>query len=704
METKLENLESQDISFNHERVFGLIALIYLIAPLIGELAIYLGAGFQVSGSLPSSICISFVSTIAYIWFRKTGEIKAPALILAIIQPALFTWGLMYSGGIRAEHIIYVTFFPIVNGFFLGRRAAGLTTLYCIALLLLLSYLEGFGLIPRTEQPLITVAMQSIACLTFIGWLVMVYEKERVIRFARLMESLNSMRNAKEELERNEIKYKAVTEAMGEGLVIRNSSGEIIHHNHAALEILELTAEQLAEKDNVPQGWSIIQDNGAEFPHESYPAEVALRTQQRVRNVKMGLNLPNDRLKWILVNSYPAWLSDKLVTISTFSDVSEFIRTKYELNYILRALKIGVWTYNLKNDKLTWDQSFYELLEADPKDFSNEFEAWESLCSEESKAHAAEAFKQSVSTGKDLNITYEITTPKGNRKYIGASGTIVRNEHNEPSMMFGLNWDRTEEVKFAQEVEKQRSLVEQERAKSVQSSKMASLGEISAGIAHEINNPLAVILGQVSLLATNRNDPEKFQSRVESIFKSTRRIEKIVNGLRKFSRSSQAEPHKPCVVSDLIFESLVLIEGKAIRERVAVELDLNSTALILCDSIELEQVVVNLISNSIDAAKLCTERWVRIRTFDDGPQAVIQIIDSGAGITSEQEEKLFQPFYTTKPVGEGTGLGLSIAKGIVESHKGQIFLNKKESHTCFEVRLAAAGHISKVSVDLSASLN
>jgi len=99
--------------------------------------------------------------------------------------------------------------------------------------------------------------------------------------------------------------------------------------------------------------------------------------------------------------------------------------------------------------------------------------------------------------------------------------------------------------------------------------------------------------------------------------------------------------------------------------------------------------VNLINNAVDATKDQEARWVKVALSTDGDEVLIQVIDSGNGISPELEEKLFQPFFTTKPVGEGTGLGLSITKGIIEKHNAKILLNRSLPNTCFELRFKMA---------------
>lgn len=225
----------------------------------------------------------------------------------------------------------------------------------------------------------------------------------------------------------------------------------------------------------------------------------------------------------------------------------------------------------------------------------------------------------------------------------------------------------------------------EQAKSIKNSKLASLGEMSAGIAHEINNPLAIIAGSVGLLEKLASQPEKLASKIQAIKSSCERISRIVKGLRKFSRTGDKTDLKNHELSKIVKEVLILTEAKSKRHSTPVSVDYRSNAQILCDEVEIEQVLVNLINNAIDAVKPRSEKWVKVELFDEGASVVLRVTDSGLGIPESVRNKLFEPFFTTKIVGEGTGLGLSISKGILDEHKATISVRVESPHTCFEIR-------------------
>jgi C4-dicarboxylate-specific signal transduction histidine kinase len=183
----------------------------------------------------------------------------------------------------------------------------------------------------------------------------------------------------------------------------------------------------------------------------------------------------------------------------------------------------------------------------------------------------------------------------------------------------------------------------------------------------------------------KNDPEKFAAKVNSVKDAVGRISKIVQGLRKFGKNTTESVQKFTPAADVVRESLVLTEPRAKLFFVNLDVQLQTGAKILCDEVELNQVLVNLINNGIDAARELPEKWVKLILFEEEAEVIFQVRDSGVGLTVQVQQKLFQPFFTTKEVGQGTGLGLSVSKGILDQHRADIDYKLIDGHTCFEVR-------------------
>ncbi|MBT3236410.1 MAG: HAMP domain-containing histidine kinase [Bdellovibrionales bacterium] len=228
---------------------------------------------------------------------------------------------------------------------------------------------------------------------------------------------------------------------------------------------------------------------------------------------------------------------------------------------------------------------------------------------------------------------------------------------------------------------------QEEQKSRQSAKLATLGEMSASMAHEINNPLTIISGSISILDGKSSDLVAKEKALARIKKSIQRISKITNGLNKFSRISDTLELREVSIDKLLQECTDLMLAKSTSFQVPIKLANIDKTVFKCDEIQIQQVIVNLISNGIDENKNRTDEvWVELSTFKLPNSIQIVVRDSGQGIDAAIVPKLFDPFFTTKEIGSGTGLGLSISYGIIEKHSGKLEYQMIGGHTAFTVTL------------------
>jgi signal transduction histidine kinase len=245
------------------------------------------------------------------------------------------------------------------------------------------------------------------------------------------------------------------------------------------------------------------------------------------------------------------------------------------------------------------------------------------------------------------------------------------------------------MKDVSEFKRKDDLIKIQEQSMINSSRLASLGEMAAGLAHEINNPLAVIIGRVEIIMSQISNGSvtefEINKTMSKIHDMAFRISKIVTSMRKISKSNQAEDLvKTSLV--LVIEDILNISSEKIRNS-SVSLDysqVDKAFLVEVNFSQLSQVIINLINNSIDElVKLPDGKrniWISTEEFEG--QTILKIRDSGMGIPLAVREKLFQPFFTTKDVGKGTGLGLSISKALMVEMGGDLELSAELSQTCF----------------------
>jgi two-component system NtrC family sensor kinase len=222
----------------------------------------------------------------------------------------------------------------------------------------------------------------------------------------------------------------------------------------------------------------------------------------------------------------------------------------------------------------------------------------------------------------------------------------------------------DERRMREEVQSlQQQVIRQER--------LAAIGVLVSGVAHELNNPLQSILGFAELLQMQQDVPEQARNDLKLIQKESERASAIIRNLSRFGR--QVLDPTPVRLRDVVASVMELRQRKLEEANIRVSVEERSHGLVLAIFTELQQVLLNFAINAEQAIVQANapRREISIRTGDRDGWAWMELEDSGPGVPPEHEAKLFQPFYTTKPVGEGTGLGLSVSYDIIRSHNGRI---------------------------------
>jgi C4-dicarboxylate-specific signal transduction histidine kinase len=246
----------------------------------------------------------------------------------------------------------------------------------------------------------------------------------------------------------------------------------------------------------------------------------------------------------------------------------------------------------------------------------------------------------------------------------------------------------------QEMERREQELRDKQEQLIQAGKLATLGELTTGVAHELNNPLnniGLYVGNViDKLRMGAADEERILRDLEKVVEQVMKATEIISHLRTFGRAAPITV-EPVSVNDVIERSLSLMQEQLRLRQIEVELDLCSEApVVLGNPIQLEQVFINLLTNARDALADAKRKSIAIECTVDGQIVAIMFRDTGHGIPEGLDQRIFDPFFTTKEVGTGTGLGLSITYGIIKEHGGSISVESRPGEgASFRIELPLA---------------
>lgn len=241
-----------------------------------------------------------------------------------------------------------------------------------------------------------------------------------------------------------------------------------------------------------------------------------------------------------------------------------------------------------------------------------------------------------------------------------------------------------------ELKKNIKLRDIQKIQLLNSAKMASLGEIASGVAHEINNPLMILKGKTNqlkkLMEDDTIDSVKAMEYFNKIEFVTERINKIVKSMSLYSRYSNGAVMTNSSVEDIIGSTIILCKEKIQENSLDIKINLPKNFSIECYPSEISQVIMNLIYNASDAIENNSEKWILIEVTEENNFVEIKISDSGKGIEKGIIDQIMQPFFTTKEIGKGTGLGLSLSSEIVRKHNGSLTYDSNAENTTFVIKL------------------
>jgi len=355
-------------------------------------------------------------------------------------------------------------------------------------------------------------------------------------------------------------------------------------------------------------------------------------------------------------------------------------------------KLGVWDWDVVTNRISWSDSLYAIHGVRPDQFDGTVEGFAALIHPEDQGLVSAAIQRTLDKDVPYEIEFRAVHPDGVVVWLFTNATVLR-DGGRPVRMLGATMDiserkRTEEA-LRQSEGKLRHQTQELEQQLIMSGRLVALGEVTASMAHEFNNPLGIIMGFVEDILSTMDPADPDYRALQIIDEESKRCRQIVRDLMEYARPRSTE-FCSTSIADAIEKTLQLVDNRLYKQKIAVEKKLEpDLPRIQADSQQLEQVLVNLYLNAIDAmpegGKLIVE--AKIAQSDRMvPVAVITVGDTGFGISDTDLPKIFQPFFTAKKR-RGMGLGLPICQRIVKNHGGRIEVESEPGKgTIFKIHL------------------
>jgi PAS domain S-box-containing protein len=369
----------------------------------------------------------------------------------------------------------------------------------------------------------------------------------------------------------------------------------------------------------------------------------------------------------LISSAVMEIKGEICNLSLSRDITERKRVEETLRESNQRLELaitsgslGIWDRNLVDGTETWNDRMYELYGLEQVRHPD-YDHWLQNIVHPEDRRATDAVIQAALAGTGAyDLEFRVVRPDREIRHIKSSAQVLREPGGKAYRVIGINRDRTQEVEA--EAERRRLLMELQHAE-----KMESIGSLAGGVAHDMNNVLAAIMGMASILELNGQDPEAMKLALDTITRACTRGRDVVKSLLYFARKN-LETLGPVDLNAIAREMVHLLSYTTLKRLQIVTDFQEPLGLIEGDGGALSHALINLCVNAVDAMPEGGTLELRTRQVD-GCGVEISIRDTGSGMSPEVINKAIEPFFTTKPVGKGTGLGLAMVYGTVQAHQG-----------------------------------
>ena len=504
--------------------------------------------------------------------------------------------------------------------------------------------------------------------------------------------ITDRKQAEEARRENEEKFESIGASAQDAIIIMDNTGKISYWNDAATKSFGYAQEeaigQLLHELLAPKRYHKVYKKAFSKFQETGQGDVIGKTTELFGIRKDGEEFPFE------LSLSSVKIKNKWNAIGILRDITErkqaelaLKESEASLANAQRIAHLGNWDWNIEKNELRWSDEIFRIFGLSPKEFGATYNAFLNSVHPEDRELVKKSVNEALNKKTPYGIDHRIVQPDGTELIVHEQAEAFFDDTGKPIRMSGTVQDITDRKKAEK-------ALKETQAQLVQSEKMASLGTLVAGVAHEINTPVGAISSmydtqvravdrlKATLNTISTGDTEEHQ-KVDELFKiiedanrviasGTDRVTNIVRRLKSFARLDEAELQTVDIHEGL--EDTLIIVHHELKHKAVVDLNFGDIPPISCYPRQLNQVYLNLLVNAIQAIE--DKGTITITTFKKKNHVHIQFKDTGIGIPAKVLNKIFDPGYTTKGVGVGTGLGLSICYQIVKDHHGDILVESK----------------------------
>lgn len=497
----------------------------------------------------------------------------------------------------------------------------------------------------------------------------VMEGNRIVGLRGFFTDVTSLKVTEKASRESEEKYRSVVENANEGILVVQG-GRFKFANDRLIHFSQYTRDEarrlIAERSFI----DLIYPDDREMVMENYRNHLAGKdtsTQYEFRWLDKdgSVKWAQIRVNGFLWEASPACLCF-ITDITAHKKADEALATSEQKYRLLadNALDV-IWTANMDLEIDYISPSARYLIGRSPEDIMNMYRQ-KTLThevigiSEQDMARVAQGMRTLLSDpSRAQTFELELKHLDSYTSWIEIKMSVMRDKNGKSAGILGVVHDISQQKKMTQRL--------------VSADRLASLGEMAAGLAHEVNNPLTAVMGFAYLLQQNPNTPPEIKNDVEAIYREGKRAADVIKNFLVFARGQKTEK-QAVYINDIVEGVLRLRRSQMEKENIEVSLNLaDDLAAVQGDISQLQQAFLNIILNAEYFMYKTNHRGtLTVNTVQVDGRIKVSIADDGPGIPPERLNRVFDPFYTTKDVGEGTGLGLSICHGIVREHGGDTF--------------------------------